>query len=110
MSNPHTRRIGPFKTGEVPAPLEVQFEDADGVDIGTPGWAAAAAYRTRLRPVVERACSVDADGTALFVWEDGDLDTPGDYDLEVWIGNGTNRFSTRTFIFRVYESIAVPAI
>jgi hypothetical protein len=100
--------IGPFHEGEIPAPLTHTFTDVD-----LTGYTAKAGIK-RFGDVVDlRDITIDlpaTDGKATFVWAADDLAEPGAYEVQLWVGNGTNRFASPVHTFTVAPSIAVPDI
>jgi len=85
--------VGPFHVGEVPPPLVVTFKTKTGanVDFSLNGpWSAKIAYRAYGGAWVEKTCSVPSanDGNVTYQWVAADFATSGDYEGEVWVGNG----------------------
>lgn len=110
--------LGDFKTGEIPLPLTVRFDDHDGVQLDIAGWSAAAYYRSRgAAGGVSLSATVDTStnplGVAVVIFTAAAVAAPGAYWLEVWVGNGgTNRLASRTYRYHVTERlpVAIPTV
>jgi hypothetical protein len=110
----NTECIGPFVSGEVPAPLQYQFLDASGVGLPIQGYEVRFLFAEEDLPSVEHACALvdgGANGVVQYVWQDGDLDVVGHYIGELWTGNGTQRYASVRVLWDVRRSRGpVPAI
>ena len=108
------RTLGPYVQGERPAPLVVTFTEEDRVTaLDLTDYDARAVIAAPGVDPVTRDASVTAPetGEVTYVWDDEDLLLgTGTFELEVWVGNGTNRFASERFIFYVREPLAVPEI
>lgn len=100
-----TTQLGPFFSGEVPEPLQVTFQDADGNAIDLTGYSVDFAIE-----VVQGGAGVDTavgDGAASFVsastgvvkyvWRDGDTDFEGLYRGQFWVTNGSQWFASEMY-------------
>jgi hypothetical protein len=100
--------LGPYTTGEKPAPLEVQFADAAGQPITITGWTARWRYRKPDGTEVERTANVSdgPDGRTTYTWVEADLLTVGDYYAQMWVGDGMTRLASVPFKYTVDEAVA----
>lgn len=86
--------IGPYHVGEIPPPLLVTFKDQTAttpLDFTQNGpWTAKIAYRSYGGVWVVKACSVPSanDGNVTYAWVAADFAASGDFEGEVWVGNG----------------------
>ena len=106
--------IGPFTAGEIPPPLEVDFKKSDGtpIDFSAGGpWTAKFIYRAYGGAFVTKSCPAPTlnTGAVTYIWVEADLATPGDYEAEMWVGNGSNRYDSVLFQYQVLAAVAVPA-
>jgi BppU N-terminal domain len=97
---------GPFTLSEVPDPLVYQFQDADGAPLDLTGfttlsfcWAERwGGAQARVAELVDEATA----GTVRYVWDDGDLDTPGQYTGLFWVTQpGGRRYASVPIRFDV---------
>jgi hypothetical protein len=120
--------IGPYTVGEIPAPIVVTFKDSTGaaLDLSAAGWVGRWIYREHKAgtsgefsatdpAAVTQTANVDhggglTKGQVTYPWVVGDFAAGGDYEGEMWIGNGTNRFASGRFAWTTQPAIAVPAI
>lgn len=108
-----TVTIGPYVVGEIPAPLEYQFLDSDGLPIDL------TAYQARITicspdglPLTRNATVTDsAGGKVTYTWQGDEMPTAGWYTVFFWVGNGVNRFaSVRLAFAAVLPCATAPAI
>jgi len=128
MSEPFTQ-IGPYTQGEIPPPIVETFQDENqqAIDFSVAGpWVAKWEYRrhraTSAYPfdasdtaTVANAAFVDPDqvnnkGKVKYTWVAADFTLAGDYEGEMWIGNGTNRYCSAKYAWHVRVALAIPAI
>lgn len=120
--------IGPYTVGEIPTPITVTFKNADGtaMDLSNVAWVARWVARrhkggtsgdfTATDPSSTIAnATVDhgtgaTKGQVTYVWVGADFITDGDYEGEMWIGNGTNRYASERFRWTTRLAISVPSI
>jgi hypothetical protein len=125
MSEPGAVTIGPYRSGEIPAPLVVTFRDSANLAIdltaytakwitqrhAVTGWpdftAADPAAVTSSATVLNQSTN---KGQVQYTWVAADFTTPGYYEGEMWAGNGANRFASIRFMWIVNAAIAVPSI
>lgn len=96
--------IGPFVVGEIPAPIDYQYEDSAGVGIPIHGYSAKFEVWERDTPgcLIYDAIPDDLDaGVVKYVWAGGEFPTPGHYQARFWIGNLTQRFASILIKFDV---------
>ena len=110
-----TINIGIYKVGEIPAPIVVTLEDSDEVALNLSGYTAKWVYRRADGTSVTNAASLVSGGTTgqtTYTWADDDFEEPGNYEGEMWAGNGTNRFTSVTYSWKVIPAVAdtTPAI
>jgi len=106
--------LGPYTAGEIPPPLEVDFKKSDGavIDFSQNGpWTAKFVYRSYGGAFVTRSAVIvaGATGAVTYAWIAADFVTPGDFEAEMWVGNGTNRYDSIPFQYTVLPAVAVPA-
>lgn len=103
--------IGPYVRGEKPPPLEYSFLDSGGVAIDLTGYTALLrVQRTDAADYLELTAvvSVAASGTVRHVWTGAEFPTAGDYWLEFWVGNTTNRYASVRLKASVREPLGPP--
>lgn len=109
-----TLKLGPYKEGEIPPPVVIQFTDNAGVAIDLTGFTVKFHYRERgATAVTERSGTLEdaPNGKAKYTWVAGDFTTPGNYAAEMWVGNITNRYASEDIEYRVDSNLGVtPAI
>lgn len=97
-------RIGPWTAGEIPAPLSYTFT---GIDLSSPSYAARLNLQRAGGDVEELEAQITdgSGGTVTYTWTDADLATTGMYWVQFWVGNGTNRFASPTYHFKVEQAV-----
>lgn len=109
MSTDTATVIGPYKVGEIPAPVVVTFKDSAGAVLNISGYTPKWTIKREFDASVTKSASLVTDGTdgkVIYTWVDGDMSLPGEWIAEAWVGNGSNRFATVTFAYRVDEAVA----
>lgn len=101
--------IGPYTAGEIPAPLSYEFQDANGAPLAISGWTAVFAVRKPDGSTVTLPATISGS-SAVHVWADTDLSVAGTYQGEFWVGDGTNRYASRRFVWTVRDAILIPSI
>lgn len=102
--------IGPYVAGEIPAPLEYQFQDDNGTPLTATGMTATFAFA----PLGGgEATEADADyeestATATYTWGDTDI-TAGLWVGEFTIDNGTNQFKSVRLLWLTKPALATVA-
>jgi len=106
-------QLGVFTVGEKPAPLVYQFTDFDGVIINLTGYTA----KFNWQPLDGAAASANAsvtlplEGKAQYTWTGSEFLTPGPYQAQMWVGNGTNRWASVKIRWTVQAGVGnAPAI
>lgn len=105
--------IGPYVAGEIPAPLEYQFLDSDGLAINITGYAARFIYTPPGAAAVTVTATVTdgVNGKVTYTWTGAELVLAGRYSGEVWIGNGVQRFASLRITWSVRHALGtVPVI
>jgi hypothetical protein len=105
--------IGPYVTGEKPAPLQYQFLDSSGVPMDLTGYTAKLSVQERFGSPTEYSAvmAVAASGVVSYAWTGTEWPTPGRYAIQFWVGNGTNRYASVRMVFAVASSVGpVPII
>lgn len=106
--------IGPYVTGEKPAPLTYAFLDSDGVPIDLTTYTSAEFHYQRSDgpPTVASASVSDAvNGRVTHTWTGSEFSTAGTWWCEFWVGNGSRRYCSRRLEAVVRVPVgAVPAI
>lgn len=103
-------RLGPYVAGEIPPAFIYTFLDEAGDPIPLPDFEAKLVWKRR-RTVVEVDATIDADqfenpGQVTYVWQEGDLDEPGAYKADLWVGDGTSRFASVRLLWTVARAVA----
>jgi BppU N-terminal domain len=104
-------QIGPYKAGEIPAPIVVTFKDSAGQPLQLTGYTALWVFQHEEDTPVERTASLYTDGTdgkIVYTWQDGDMALSGNYQAEAWVGNNANRFASVTYVYTVEDAVANP--
>jgi len=109
-----TITLGPYTAGEIPPPIVVTFKDSSGtaIDFSAAGpWAARFVYRSYGGAFITRTCTAPSasNGAVTYTWVASDMVTAGDYEGEMWVGNGTNRYDSEPLAWQVRPAVAVPA-
>jgi hypothetical protein len=107
--------LGPYTQGEIPEPFTYQFLDSEGVAIDMSGAAAKFYYGLAdPDPTVElqdAEVTNGPEGRVRYVWAEDDLELPGTYKGDLWIGNGTLRLASLRLRWTVLPSVGTaPAI
>jgi hypothetical protein len=108
-----TQSIGPYTTGEKPAPLEYQFLDSAGSPMNLTGYTAEFHYqRSDSTATVGAAVVSDATaGKVTHTWTGSELSTPGTWWCQFWVGNTTNRYASQRLEAVVRAAVGtVPSI
>lgn len=96
MSCGNNVNLGVFTVGEIPAPLEYQYLDWDGVPIDLTAGFTAKFNWTRVgataAPTANAAMSDAALGKVLYTWTGAEFLQPGNYRAQFIVGNGTQRW------------------
>lgn len=94
---------GPYVVGEIPPPLQYQFQDASGAAIDLTGFTAKFSVREQYGTAVEFSATVAdaASGIVQYAWTGGEFPTAGSYRSEFWAGNGTIRYASILIEFDV---------
>lgn len=105
--------LGPYKVGEQPnSVVHSSYDSTTGRRRNLTGYNASVV----LRKPTARNYQLDADiidyvaGDILFAWPLRPFDMPGNWELEFWADNGTHRFCSATFAFRVAPAGPTPTI
>ena len=115
----HTSRpsvaLGSFVVGEVPAPLEYQFLDADGVAINLTGFTvvtfqwAPYVQGQFVDPVVETGSVTDAaGGKVTYAWDGDEFAAPGEHAGLFFVNNGTVQYASILVTWHVCLPIGTP--
>lgn len=110
--------LGEFTQGEIPAPLEYTFKDADGnvISLFGGGYNGRVSIRERWTPtpVVDNATASvpnDTTGRITYTWSAAAFALPGEYFVHMWVGNGSNRFASEKIRYFVRDATGnVPSI
>lgn len=111
-----TTILGPYSQFEAPAPLVVTFQTSAGVDMDIGGYDAVATWKLRGETTVSTiTCSIVGDGSGGEVsvpWGTADpspFDETGTVEMDVWVGDGTVRYASERFRWRVRAVIPTTA-
>lgn len=106
----------PFVVGEIPDPVEYQFQQANGTPLPVGGFQARFTVRERWSTTPAEYAAQVTDGPAgkvTYTWTGSEFPTPGRYLAELWVGNtpGGSRFASVLLSFTARAPVgAVPAI
>lgn len=107
--------LGSFVVGEVPAPLEYQFLDADGVAINLTGFTAVTfQWATHVQgqfvnPVTETGSVTDAvNGKVTYVWDGDEFAAPGPHVGMFFANNGTVQYASILVTWNVCLPVGTP--
>jgi hypothetical protein len=83
--------------GEKPAPLVYQFQDGAGAPLVITGYQAKVNIKEHdaAAPSISGGAAVvtnGANGEVTYTWAGTEFPTPGQYEIEIWVGNGAQRF------------------
>ena len=84
--------------GEIPEPIEHTFLDADGVAIDITGYSGRATYVLPDGTTGELSSGVSvggSDGTVTVTVPSTLCASPGVVDVDIWAGNGVQRYAAR---------------
>lgn len=112
-----TVQIGPYVVGEIPAPLQYQFQDSDGNALDLTGYTAEFQWGERdgggfVNTEIGTAALVppETNGTVERVWTGAEFDVPGRYGAYFWVGNGTNRFASELITWQVCAAVETATV
>lgn len=102
--------LGDFAAGEIPPPIEHTFLDFDGVVVDLTGFSTLAmnveAIPEVTGPVGDGSIDMDVDpatGKVSYTWSATDMAEPSGYTGQMWVSNGTNRYASDLFKYKVYD-------
>jgi hypothetical protein len=125
VSETNGQTIGPYRAGEIPPAIVVTFKDALGNALDLTGYACRWIYRQHTASgwpdftpsdaaaVTQTATllnQVTNKGQVQYAWVAADFVLPGNFEGEMWVGNGTNRLASVRYLWQTYTAIAVPSI
>lgn len=93
--------LGPFTAGEIPEQLVYTFKDSTGELMNLSGFSGEFHYRKGDNTVV--APAVVDGSTITHTWQTSDLAESGLYSAVFWVGDGTHRYASVHFLYRVLE-------
>jgi hypothetical protein len=100
--------IGPYVTGERPAPLTYVFLDSNGDPLDLTGYAATFRHSTGATSTSSAATITDAaSGEVEYAWTATDMDDSGTHTAEFTVTNATNTYTSDRI--RFYVRAAIPA-
>ena len=110
--------LGPYFAGEIPEPVTHTFDKSDGTpEPLIPGsWTAKLEFRRwNTTTVTEKSATVldqtASPGQVSWTWGNTDVATAGDFEGELWVGNGSNaRYRSQRFRWLVRPSIQVAMV
>lgn len=113
--------LGPYSQGEIPEPVVYTFKKSDGtpdtLPPGPPAFTAKFEYRrwNTTTPVELSATVLDQTipanaGQVTWAWTGTDMAVYGDFEGELWVGNGTNRYRAVRFRWVVTPSVQVATV
>ncbi len=103
-------RLGSFSKGEIPKPLLITFQDADGAAIDISSYTPDGVIEgvdvtvSGLGNGVAAKVGGGSTGQVSYTWDAVDFETPGLFRLQIWIGNGTDRLSSEVYEYFVVEN------
>lgn len=108
-------RITDFKVGEKPAPLEYQFLDGAGGPLSIVGYQAKVNITERWGTVgvsnANATVTDAANGKVTYTFTGAEFPHAGQWTIEVWVGNGTQRFASVNVLVDVHWPVgAIPSI
>jgi hypothetical protein len=97
--------LGPFTSGEIPAPLTVTLTDSNGNGLDLTDHTAVYHYRRRGDEPVEQPADVtdETGGEVTYIWTEDDLAQAGVYTAVIWAGNGAQRYASEHIRYRVID-------
>ena len=109
--------IGPYAIGEVPAPLQITFKDNDDVVMDLTSYTASFEI-IRLDDTTPSGIGAGVSsiptpvsGITQYAWVAADFLTAGHYRGVMWVGDGSNRYSSEWFEWFVRDTgTTVPSI
>ncbi len=98
--------LGVFAKGEVPEPIQITIQDADGVVIDLTGMTAEfeiVSVREDVSGLGTGTSTIEDDtgGITQYVWVTADMNTVGTFRGQMWVGDGVG-FKIASFIYQ-YE-------
>lgn len=108
-----TLEIGPFVSGETPAPLTYAFLDDTGVPLPEVDdtWTGVFRWWTRGSDPVENNVTVSSTAVATYPWAAGDISVVSTsvFKGEITITDGTQTYVSERIQWVVYSAIPAPA-
>ena len=108
--------LGIFGKGEVPEPIQITIQDADGVAIDLSGMTAdfvITAVRETVAGLGAGVTSIlDAvNGVTKYVWVTADMNTLGTFRGQMWVGDSaTLKLASFIYQYEVEEITTAPAV
>lgn len=109
--------LGVFGKGEVPEPIQITIQDADGVVINLTGMTAEfeiAAVRQTVAGLGAGVTSIVAPATAgvtKYVWVAADFATVGTFRGQMWVGDSsTLKLASFVYQYEVEEITTAPSV
>ena len=108
--------LGVFAKGEVPEPIQITIQDADGVVIDLTGMTAEfdiVSVREDVSGLGTGASSITnfTGGVTKYIWVTADMNTVGTFRGQMWVGDGAT-FKIASFIYQyeVEEITTAPSV
>ncbi len=111
MANKITKQeLGAFAAGAIPPPFKHIFLDFDGVVVDLTGFSERQMNIEAIPPVSGTlgASAVSfttngEDGSVTYAWAEDDMADPADYEAQIWVSNGTQKYESDLLTYRVYD-------
>lgn len=99
--------VGSYVVGEKPAPIEYQFQTAQGAVIDLQGYTAKFSWGPEQGSgTTGDATITDAtEGKVTYAWTGAEFLTSGAYQAEFWVGNTVTRFASERLVYKVRQPV-----
>lgn len=108
--------LGVFAKGEIPEPLQITIQDADGVAIDLTAWTVdfvISAVRQTVAGLGAGASTIitPTSGITRYTWVAADFATVGTFRGQMWAGDGgTTKLGSDIYQYEVEEITTAPSV
>lgn len=110
--------LGSYVVGEVPPPLEYQFQDADGEPIDLTGftvatfqWSPYVQGQFTDPTVATATVTTPLEGRVTYVWDGSEFQSPGEFAAMFFVNNGTTQYASILITWHVCLAVGTaPAV